>query len=170
MNKMSEIAVLDKEIESLYEWILKAGNSLVRFYNSDKGFFWRDTFGMKNSDDKIHPTSTNRSFFSLYEFLRFLYEEDLQGGESWTKTANVLKNVVEKYLSRLPKERDVIAKSPDNDINMFTDSHLLMAISILDTLQRIVPLNADLASIRKTAETIAEKIEDDLKQWKGGKI
>ncbi len=164
---MIEMADLDKQIESLGEWILKAGKSLIPFYNPEKGYFWRDTVSM--DEDKIHPTSTTRSFFALYEYLRFLYEENLTDPQLWASPASVLKDVVQKYFAHLPDDPD-IAKSPDNGKNMFTNSHLIIGISILQNLQKVVPLDTDLVRIKGAANGIVDNIQRDLYKWRGGKI
>ena len=70
---MIEIAHLDEEINSLQDWILRAGRSLESFYNPENGTFWRTIRQVKEKDSKLHPTSTNCSFIALHQYLRFLY-------------------------------------------------------------------------------------------------
>src|SRR6266851_5453347 len=128
--KMIDIPTLDKQIKSLEGWIVKAGKSLQGFFHSRQGVFWRDSFGVQERDTRIHPTATNRSFFALYEYLRFLKEEDSPAKET-DEVESVLALVAQKYLKLLPEKPGLVRQSSSNGVNMFTDSHLLMAVSLL---------------------------------------
>lgn len=165
---MIELASIEAQLHSLNDWIVLAGKSLRHFYNENKGVFWRNTFQI-NRDRRVHPTSTNRSFFALYEYLRFLSEEDSKE-DSPNEVCKILKGVSEKYLSLLPQRPDYVRQSKTNEINMFTDSHLLLSVSILKGLQRSVRVNVDIAKIMDAAKPVYDKNLKLLQRWKGGKM
>jgi hypothetical protein len=170
---MIDIAHLDEEINSLQDWILRAGRSLESFYNPESGTFWRTIRQVKEKDGKLHPTSTNCSFIALHQYLRFLYEADLLDDEKIPgekdNITSILKGVCEKYLSRLVSEPEPARRSETNGINMFTDSQVLFSVSILGDLNEVTDLDTDLGGIREAALKIAEENRTLLEEWKGGK-
>ena len=170
---MIEIAHLDEEINSLQDWILRAGRSLEAFYNPENGTFWRTIRQLNEKDSKLHPTSTNCSFIALHQYLRFLYEADLLDdekipGEKDSMTS-ILKGVCEKYLSKLGNETKLARLSETNGINMFTDSQILFSVSILGDLLEVTSLDVDLDLIKQAALKIAEENRTLLEEWYGGK-
>ena len=170
---MIDVVYLDEKIDSLQNWILRAGRSLESFYNPENGTFWRTTSQLKEKNSKLHPTSTNCSFIALHQYLRFLYEADLMDDEKLPgekdKIAGVLKGVCEKYFSRLEGEPEIVRRSETNGINMFTDSQILVAISLLGNLREVTSVEADLVGIRKAALLIAKEDQGLLEEWNGGK-
>ncbi len=170
---MIEIAHLDEEIDSLQDWILRAGRSLEAFYNPENGTFWRTIRQLNEKDGKLHPTSTNCSFIALHQYLRFLYESDLLDdekipGEKDAMTS-ILKGVCEKYLSKLGNETELARSSETNGINMFTDSQILFSVSILGDLLEVTSLDVDLDLIKQAALKIADENQTLLEEWYGGK-
>jgi hypothetical protein len=170
---MIEIAHLEERINSLQDWILRAGRSLESFYNPENGTFWRTIRQLKERDSRLHPTSTNCSFIALHQYLRFLYEADLLDDEKLPGEidgiTSVLKGVCDKYLSRLGDGTESVRLSATNGINMFTDSQILFSVSILGNLKEVTPLDADLERIREAALKIAEENRILLGEWNGGK-
>lgn len=191
MLYMVQESFLDNEIDLVTRWIFVAGKSLRGFYNKNRGVFWRKSTLVGEDTGKKQPTSTNRSFIALYEYLQFLYEDNVLDAdiiednipEAKKEVTNILQGVFEKYLALLQCE-DVTSKdikiqensirwSYANGINMFTDSHLLFSISLLEELQRIEVIDVETNSIEEImskAELIADENIKNLKAWKGGKI
>lgn len=165
--KMIEVGSLDQQIASLTQWIIVAGKGLIGFYNNEKGVFWRDTFGKTEKDERAHPTSTSRAFFSLYEYLRFILEEDRN--DLFDEVRAILKGVAEKYFIKLIDEPEFVRKPRYNEENMFTDSQLLIALSLLENLQRVVQIDTDIFAIKNAAKKIADQRSNELRTWKGGK-
>jgi len=166
---MIDLNILDSQIDSLPQWITLAGKALMRFYNEDKGVFWRDSFGMKERDKDLHPTSTNRSYFALSEYLRFLYEED-SAQDSKEKVSNILRGVSEKYIAMIIRDSETPRMSTDNKLNMFTDSHLLLSCSRLQGLKQLIKLNVDTKAVKKAIGPIAATNKEKLLQCRGGKV
>ncbi|HYT46707.1 MAG TPA: hypothetical protein VEP90_30555, partial [Methylomirabilota bacterium] len=171
-----DISIINEQIVEINEWIKKASKSLMSFYNEEYGVFWRDTLEDMRKKD-LHPTSTNRSFFALYEYLRFLHEEDLlEMGDEANNVTLILKGVAEKYLAKLlsddPEERKEVRTSSLNEINMFTDSHLLVSVSLLEGLERMTQkINVNIPKIMSVVEKeIAQKRKTELLEQKGGKV
>ncbi|MGD0818606.1 MAG: ATP-binding protein [Methanomassiliicoccales archaeon] len=170
---MIERANLDEKINSLQDWILRAGRSLESFYNPENGTFWRTIRQLNEKDSKLHPTSTNCSFIALHQYLRFLYEADLLDDEKLPgeidNITSVLKGVCENYLSRLGSETEIVRLSETNGVNMFTDSQILFSVSILGNLKEVTALDVDLDRIREVALEIAKENRILLEEWNGGK-
>ncbi|HEX9989505.1 MAG TPA: ATP-binding protein [Chloroflexia bacterium] len=193
-----EIAELDEQIDALRTWILRAGRALISFYHEDTGTFWEGTI-IRDDDsaEKIHPTATNRAFFALYQYLRFIEEEnisieDLQDIEirSASKVKQnessekvpcmpkeepkeqvtcILREIAEKYLGLMLTCPDKARDSPYNKENMLTDSHLLMSIALL----RGIKLNksVDVTAVEKAArEEVFEPNVRSLLKSHGGKV
>src|SRR5215510_15084212 len=76
-SRMTDIYTIEKYLGLLYEWIGYAGEALTSFFIDGERGFWRDTLSISSSIRKsASATSTSRSFFALYEYLRFLEEEN----------------------------------------------------------------------------------------------
>src|SRR5437763_3453571 len=166
---MNSLPELDKEITLLSDWIIKAGNALQSFYNESSGTFWRDSLGLNAGDTDIHPTATNRSFYALYEYLRFLIEEDY-GTPLQQDVTTILTGIAEKYVALLSSDAEKVSKSKVNKINMFTDGHLLVSVSLLSGLQKTATLNIDVPALKNQAHVIAEENNKRLTSWIGGKV
>ncbi|MEK6337271.1 MAG: ATP-binding protein [Acidobacteriota bacterium] len=166
---MNELPDLDKQISSIREWIVKAGSALQAFYHPSVGTFWRDSLGLKAADPDIHPTATNRSFYALYEYLRFLVEGDYPATLQ-NEVRLILKGVSEKYLGLLLTEPEEVRRSKVNEINMFTDGHLLVSVALLPGLAKSVKLDLDLPAIKIQADLIANESGTKLLDWVGGKV
>jgi hypothetical protein len=170
MLSMDPSPDFDKQISSLSEWITTAGGALQGFYNPDTGSFWRDSLGVKKADPIIHPTATNRSFYGLYEYLRFLVEEDQPVGLQ-AEVRTILKGVAEKYLALLVSDPAKVRESNVNGINMFTDGHLLVSVALLPGLAKISDCGTlDLTAIKNSAKAIADENSIKLLEWNGGKV
>ena len=195
-----EPSTLDEQITTLNEWIKKAGISLMSFYKD--GCFGRHTLEMldvleKLEDDPntsvpMHPTCTHRSFFAMYEYLRFLYEEDLldeMKGVNINNVTDILQWVTKSYLMMLvvkdSSEESVVRKSQlVGKANMFTDGHLLISISLLESLQKglqslqedkvirnVDISDQDILNLKNVAQKIADERKADLlKKEPGQKI
>lgn len=156
-----DISQIDRQIDAVHHWIPTAANALMQFHNSKLGVFWRDTNGL-DRDEKLHPTSTNRAFFALFEYLRFSREEGpLENGPDKESVESTLSSVAQKYIGALlgGSEDDVkrARASTNNQINPFTDGHILVSISLLRQLgSYIEKAVADLpmAKIHETASLI----------------
>jgi len=164
------VSSLHQEIESLNEWIILAGKALRGFYNRRKGVFWRDSFAKDVADNECHPTSTNRSFYALHEYLRFLIEEDLDHKDPVSSIQEILTGVAEKYLGKLPTKKDWVLRSKANQLNMFTESHVLVSVALLGRLKQRLNVRVDMDRVIQEARTIALENQKHLKQWGGGKV
>jgi hypothetical protein len=191
---MISVLELDEQLKAITPWIVKAGVALKGFYRADQGAFWHDTIGFVSTDadvrQKRHPTSINRSFFALYEYLRFLTEENYLKGRDMVEkdvevrftgdsarelpsAISILQGVAGVHLSLLPTERgkELVRESPDNGVNMFTDSHLLLATSLLENDRAIQgsKLSADLLKdIRNVVDKVFTENRDILFRCSGG--
>jgi len=164
-----DVASLDEHIESLAEWILKAGSALQGFYVPSRGAFVRDSI---NPGKKGYsPTSTARSFLALWEFHRFLREEDFAESSETQDVARVLNGITEKFFGLFIKRPNSVRQSGTNGINMFTDSHILMASSIINSGPNLLTAGKiDKSLLHKVSATIASVNQRDLVKWGGGKI
>ncbi len=165
---MAASSSLDEQIRALDEWIVTAAEALIPFYDADRGVFRRDLSTAR--DSCIHPTSTNRSFFALCEYLRFLYEGGREKEPCCDRVREILKGVAAKYLARLPSDPAYVRESTSNGVNMFTDGHLLVAVSLLERLGCDMDLQVEIEAIRAAADRVAEENERRLQEWHGGKI
>lgn len=166
---------IDARIELLKRWIHTASRALATFYRPDKGVFWRDNAWAKNEETssatdgsaepkyKLSPTSTARSFFAICEYIRFISEEELDPLQSdfrndFNNSINILNGVASKFLTRLKNERNVVIRSQTNDINAFTNSHVVLAVSVLPQFSAFFKDAVDVAGIITSTETIATEL------------
>lgn len=165
---------LGSEILEVQQWISLAGQALARFYDGDEGIFYRNSRKFLDSTKKKSkfPTSTNRSFYALLEYLRFLREEDWGGIAGISHIQNIeeiLKGVSEKYFSlNIQKMR----RSNVNNYNIFTDSHLFLSVACLKTLcKHKKDIAVDIKKLRRSVGKIAGETLDNLtKGGFGGKL
>src|SRR6266511_3624617 len=191
-----DLGDLDARIAAVTEWIYEAGAALLTLYDQRLHRFIRDTRG-----DEPGPTSTSRAFLAIVELLRVLAEEDgvrslgaVQPGRPFQKPGlrrdhgqlaedalAVIRDLATGFFGQLPQQRDNVRLSRDNDLNMFTDVHLLLAVAVLDTLlggwecESLGALNLGIeppamAAIRAVAKELATGIENDVRRWGGGKV
>lgn len=158
----------DGDLQAVGQWILTAGAALRSFYVARRASFVRDTVHV----DDPAPTSTHRAFFALYEFLRFLEEEDLGNSPDSKETIQVVCRVASRYLQMAAAGRlSRLRRSKDNDENMFTDAHLLIAASVLPGLENGFPINVNVRAIKRVLRSrVARPNLNLLKSWGGGKI
>lgn len=153
-------------------WVLRAGSALTGFYNESKGVFWRENSQKYASPPDrnrgYHPTSTNRAFLALREYRRFLLEQDASTREQ-ERISEILREIAKKYLRRLLASSKKVRKSKTNDVNMFTDSQILMSLAILPDLKQFLT-SLNLAKIAGAGRSIAAENIQLLRRWKGGKI
>jgi len=191
-----DLGDLDARIAAVTEWIYEAGAALLTLYDQRLHRFIRDTRG-----DEPGPTSTSRAFLAIVELLRVLAEEDgvrslgaVQPGRPFQKPGlrrdhgqlaedalAVIRDLATGFFGQLPQQRDNVRLSRDNDLNMFTDVHLLLGVAVLDTLlggwefDSLGALNLGMdppamAAIRAVAKELATGIENDVRRWGGGKV
>lgn len=176
-----ELSTLDEQIATLNKWIIKAGSSLMSFHNEHyTGGFWRDTHEMADPNLHLnpscihpHPTCTHRAFFALYEYLRFLHEEDLlemkDGNETARqKVSTILQAVYREYLLPLESDPNATEVRESNEVgglNMFTDSLLLTSVSLLKGLK--LAAGTDIKDIKDTTiEAIRKTTKAAIKDWR----
>lgn len=148
-----------------------------------------------DDDEKtIHPTATNRAFFALYEYLRFIEEENIDEedleelktmlakkmGEEKPKKkpkdrlACILVDITEKYLKLVltPEGLFRARNSPYNEVNMLTDSHLSMSIALLKgTKLRNAVKSVDVNKIvDAVTKEVVETNKTSLLKARGGKV
>lgn len=177
-----EIAKLNQILDDLSKWIIKAGEGLMSFYSeSYEGLFYYNSGDIASKFAHLHPTTINRSISPLFEYYRFLSEEEydlryLSRSELDTikeKLIEIFSRVTNDYLSLLddpdPKIKEKIRKSPDNNINMFTDSHLLVSISLVKKLNKLIGIDNNQSYINDS-NIIEDFLLKMLNEWKGGKV
>ena len=154
---------LDDQIESTKDWVKRAGESLISLYDPKRGVFWHNSVEKKKADDKNTPTSTSRSFYALYEYLRFLREEDEKNQDLSQRVTDVLGGIAKLYFKRLVKDRDKLLMSPDNSVNYFTNSQVLLSASLLRDLSKTLKMESrEVSAIRAALRSKALEIEDVL--------
>ncbi len=180
---MMEMAAIDNRLTVLEEWIERAAESLIKYFRPDHGVFWRDNLAMEEesremekkrdsstgTDYKLSPTSTARSFFALFEYSRFQYEQQLQ--PDLVRTTNILYAVADKYFSQIPTNIGLFTKSKTNGTNPFTDSHILTALCCITPLGRLLGKSKKISinGLDSTCSTLANNIREDIKQDAGAK-
>jgi hypothetical protein len=80
-------------------------------------------------------------------------------------------------IAALATDTDRVRRSTQNGLNMFTDSHLLLAVAVLHRSGRLASHDGSmpvddtaLASIRKSALQVWETNKELLAEWQGGRI
>lgn len=176
---MKSLDDLDLLVEATSEWLVRAGDALKTFYDPGRRTFIRETV-----DFNAGNTSTNRAFVALLEFLQFLDEEGLTRKPHEVarvqEIRGILTDIVKLHYAKLldgPDEVDKIRASLENGVNMFTDSHLLLALAMLsksgkslDLLGNSGPDASTLQKLLKAAKKIADQNKKDLYKWGGGKV
>src|SRR5438067_2342994 len=150
---MTEVSELDKQIDAVRPWIVRAAEALIGLFNEEHGVFWRSSFGVWEGDSNKHPTSTNRSFFALLEYLRYLEEEALYEDEKYSgpKVVGILQKVVESYFNLVlddPNGLDLVRSSKSNKKNIFTDGFLLTSVALLERLHNTLKQYVNLEGTR----------------------
>jgi hypothetical protein len=174
-SQIADSTKLNDRIRLLKKWIPTAAQGLISFYRDDKGVFWRDNAWAQDQEQeqagkrfKSSPTSTARSFFAICEYFRFLHEEDLNPrqnadfSEDFKTCSKILNDVTAKYLSRLinPTTRKSALTSDTNSDNPFTNSHILVAISMLPYFKNVFASGVDLEGIKSAGRDIAAEIRN----------
>jgi hypothetical protein len=155
----------------------------MSFYDPVRAAFVRDTMSRDSEDrPEIGETSTNRSFVALMEFALFLDERSHGTVDPWVardglleRTTAVLASLANKHFSRLTVDKNGIRRSSVNDVNMFTDSHLALAVAMLRERQEALAPNLNLtagqlAEIYRLAAEIAADNAESVESWRGGKV
>jgi hypothetical protein len=164
---------LDLEIKRLEEWIDRAATSLLTFYDSAEGGFRRSTLG--SAGDGASATSSARALFALAEYVRFLQERaDPADDKRLASTSDALLQTTETWALGLidAEQFERIRSTSDNKMNHFTDSHLLMAVSLVPRLSAVFGdrLKYDGGALRAVGERLHTDLVDHLKSNNGGKI
>lgn len=175
---MNEIHELDAKLIELKEWIINAGLALMGLNVIGEGVFLRnsDKVDEQAEEDRKYPTSTNRSFFALFEYYRFLVEEDIWQEVDRAHFDGVrlaLREVSEKYLglAQDPAKLKVIRPSVVNRNNIFTDAQLLISASILDNVRVALPnIDVNPDKIKKTFSKIRSDNIKELSKDLGGRL
>jgi hypothetical protein len=188
-NPVADEASLNDRIRLLKKWIPIAAQGLISFYRSDKGVFWRDNAWAQDQEQetakqdigdatkevgkkfKYSPTSTARSFFAICEYLRFLHEEELNPDQSnifsgdFKTCRTILNDVTNKFLAQLidVKTRPIVLESQTNLINPFTNSHILVAISMLPYFKSLLGDEKKPDEIKAAGKDIASEIQNVFK-------
>ena len=163
----------DLQLLELEQWILRAGEALLMFHNSESGVFWRDSVTRASRDSESHPTSTNRSFLALFELLRFMAEENLEKRALWKDAMEAAKNVQEKYFRRAAKggeDLEWALSSQSNKRNHFTNAHFVLSLATLDRFSSIIEPTPDLAQLKEIRRQLVEEITRDLLEHKGSTV
>jgi len=160
---------LEEQLCFLGPWIETAGQSLITMYDPSSKLFPRELpargAGSTTARSGIPATSTNRAFFALREYFRYLSEED-RGQNERDRVAEVLVGVAR----RLGTDPESLRQS-SNGLNMFTDSHFLVTAALIPNLKRVVPrLRLDVELVRRHANHVAQKVQRKLVAWQGGKV
>jgi hypothetical protein len=176
---MIDISSLDHKLNDLKPSIIQAGKSLLKLYNNRIGSFYTDAISRinsvreKNLQISIRPTSTNRSFFALYEFLRFIDEEDINilGKDAFRHSSTgflsqsvlrTLEGIVKHYLKTLENGIDYALAYGNRARNMFTEGHLLMSIAILQSVANLTNVPLAIDSIRMHSQILFKRNFEDL--------
>jgi len=156
---------INERLNKLNAWIELAAKALMKFYCDEYGLFWRDTVSIPNKRTPPKTsTSTCRSFFALTEYHRFLLEESLHETDTFKEVTSILTGICQKTL----KNPLSLQKASSNKINMFTDSHILLAASILPLIDSEEKLPLPLKEIEEKCLYIANKVLEKLNDKKGG--
>ncbi len=171
---------LDVEIQRLDRFIDRAADSLLTFYDPAKAGFLRST--LSESDD-ASATSSARSLFALAEYVRFLQERAAgPDGDHLKRMSGVLRSSFAAWITGLanPQQRQQIRSASDNRENHFTDSHLLLALSMTRRLAGISrpgcdaacvsPPECDVTSIHQAGRELQQSLIGHLDANRGGKI
>lgn len=162
-----EVADLDDRVARLDPLIDTAAEALQTFYVKSAGEFLRESAEVVPR--KIDPTwmggtSTARSFFALFEYLRMRYEE----GRDDEDLRELVKRTVrgaKRFLSNPQR-----ARFSANGTNMFTDSHYLLAASALGNTCSLTGQAVPSADILSKAASVAKLNEANLEEWRGGRV
>lgn len=168
--------------------ISNAGAALLPFHESRLGGFRR---AIPERDNEHGPgrTSTHRSFLALIEYLRYLIEEGpgtympttrsggkkraIAADEQRQQIAKVEAVIVSVARGRL-KNLDAARAATPAEINMFTDSHLLLLLALLPRLSEILREPHRRVAVTERHIKFAEQLQAQNKRlllrWMGGKV
>lgn len=176
---------LDREIDEVAGWIIRAGGALLSFYDSARAGFIRDTVAVQPDDRQplLGRTSTSRAFTSLLEVLYFLAEEDTltHANQDYRllheRAKQAVQGIARSHFAALSTESDRVRESSQNGINMFTDSHVIMAVTTLHTAGSLAGADGRAAlpdpilnDVQTCTKAIWEENLRSLHQWQGGRI
>jgi hypothetical protein len=165
---------VDDEIRAVDEWLSRACEALLSFFNPGAGVFWRDNQEKQNNDPGKSPTSTLRAFVALNAYLNAASEDDLAPSELASRALAATRAVAEQFLTEKPS-REEVRKSGTNEFNVFTDAQILIAVSLLPSLQRRFAssspsLQMNPANAIADADSIATEIGGVLKDHAGATL
>ncbi len=171
---------LDVEIQRLELFIDRAADSLLTFYDAANAGFLRSTLTVS---DKASATSSARSVFALAEYVRFLQERAAgTDGALLERMSGALRSSFAAWVTGLadPQRQQQIRSASENDRNHFTDSHLLLALSMTQRLASVSrqgrdvpsvsPPGCDVASVHQAGRDLQQGLITHLDTNKGGKI
>jgi hypothetical protein len=125
---------LDAILTDLEQWIPRAGESMLTFWDPDRRQFIRETFQRDpQSGPPLGKTSTNRALSALIDMLRYLAEELADTSDLAVNAQSIVADLYQGYLARLPEDPRSVRSSDVNGVNMFTDAHLILAVSVTDS-------------------------------------
>lgn len=112
---------LDREIDEVAGWIIRAGGALLSFYDSARAGFIRDTVAVQPDDRQpvLGRTSTSRAFTSLLEVLYFLAEEDTltHANQDYRllheRAKQAVQEIARSHFAALSTESDRVRESRD---------------------------------------------------------
>jgi hypothetical protein len=172
---------LDRAIDEVATWIAVAGDAVLSFYDAERAGFVRDT--VSPADEDGHPvigrTSTSRAFLALLELLRFLAEEGSKYSRDLRDQAlAAVRQTAAEHFGALERDPDRVRTSSQNAVNMFTDSHVLMAVTALHTAGSLAIADDGLSplppSVLGAMKTAAQEIwnyrQAELSEWRGGRV
>jgi hypothetical protein len=185
---MTDIALIEQRLSLLREWITRAAEALMTYFREENGVFWRDSLAPAeeqgeivkqeviskqagtaqavSSKPKYSPTSTARSFFALFEYVRFLNEEDLEPKHETYLRA--LQGVCNKYFAHLDEHFDELTTSATNSTNPFTNSHILIGLCCYEPLERIFGTKISPTHLDQTRQKLAKSILQRLEEKGSG--
>lgn len=170
MTSARDLSSIDDRLIRIDRLTHIAAASVESFHNRELGVFWRNSRGMAENDEGFHPTSTSRCYYSLYEYLRYLYENEGDSDSGLSKVRDILNNVSRRYIGRFTDDLNSVRKSRSNEQNVFTDAHLLVAVSLLKGLEKATSVDVDVDEIGERMIPIAESIARELEENSGGKV
>lgn len=148
---------LDQRVQDLDEWIERAATSLIRFEAKGGGMI-RNTHSI---DEKPGSTSTARALFALHEYRQHRLQEALPVD---AKVEGVLRNGLEGWLLPLvdPARIEELANASENGKNLFTHSHLVIALTFAPALCDELGLGTVHALARPRLEEIRTELVADI--------
>ncbi len=165
-----EMDEFDLEIQRLEPLIDRAADSLLTFYADSQAGFLRSTLP---GADTASATSSARSVFALAEYVRFLQERAASADRArLTHMTEILDASFTAWIAGLtnPDGWQRIRQTSDNRENYFTDSHLLLALSMTLRLTSANDLRCDARLIHHAGWRLQTNLMGHLEEHGGAKI